>query len=180
MAKIDISQEIANFREAIYGEEVRGSLISVAEKATAGVDAVAESAESVLRSATQAITKSDQAAAKANTAATNADRAAEAATQIKNTVQSKLDNGDFIGPPGPQGNTGNKGEKGDKGDTGATGPAGITGPQGPPGESGVTTPVNSFFTMSVDPDGNLWANHADGGAPDFEYDSATGALYFLT
>ena len=28
----DISSEIKNFREAVYGEEVRGSMISLAEK----------------------------------------------------------------------------------------------------------------------------------------------------
>lgn len=55
------------------------------------------------------------------------------------------------------------------------------GPQGPPGESGVTTPVNGFFTLSVDSDGNLWAHSAEGGTtPDFEYDSETGNFYFIT
>lgn len=56
-----------------------------------------------------------------------------------------------------------------------------TGPQGPPGESGVTAPVNGFFTLSVDSDGNLWAHSAENGTtPDFEYDSETGNLYFVT
>lgn len=52
---------------------------------------------------------------------------------------------------------------------------------GPAGESGVTTPVNGFFTLSVDSDGNLWAHSAENGTtPDFEYDSETGNLYFVT
>lgn len=55
------------------------------------------------------------------------------------------------------------------------------GPQGPPGESGVTTPVNGFFTLSVDANGDLWAHTAEGGAaPAFEYNSETGDLYYLT
>lgn len=55
------------------------------------------------------------------------------------------------------------------------------GQKGDPGESGVTTPVSGFFTLSVDADGNLWAHSAEGGTtPDFEYDSETGNLYFVT
>lgn len=45
-------------------------------------------------------------------------------------VQSKLDNGEFIGAQGL------KGEKGDKGETGAQGPQGIQGPKGDKGEVG--------------------------------------------
>lgn len=45
-------------------------------------------------------------------------------------VQSKLDNGEFVGAQGP------KGEKGDKGETGAQGPQGIQGPKGDTGEVG--------------------------------------------
>jgi hypothetical protein len=49
------------------------------------------------------------------------------------------------------------------------------------GGSGVTAPVNGFFTLSVDSDGNLWAHSAENGTtPDFEYDSETGNLYFVT
>lgn len=59
-----------------------------------------------------------------------------------------------------------KGDKGDKGDT---------------GESGVVTQINAFFTMSVDAEGNLYVNYADGGAaPEFAYDSTSGNLYFVT
>ena len=61
---------------------------------------------------------------------------------------------------------GAKGDKGDKGDT---------------GESGVVAPIASFFTLSVDADGNLWAHHADNEyPPDLEYDSDTGNLYINT
>lgn len=45
-------------------------------------------------------------------------------------VQSKLDNGEFVGAQGP------KGDKGDKGETGAQGPQGIQGPKGDTGEVG--------------------------------------------
>lgn len=55
----------------------------------------------------------------------------------------------------------------------------ITLPSG--GDGGVTAPVNGFFTLSVDEEGNLWAHSAEGGpTPEFEYDSETGNLYFVT
>lgn len=98
------------------------------------------------------------------------------------------------GAQGPAGPTGPQGIKGDKGDTGPQGPKGDIGPQGPQGvqglkgekgekgdagESGITTPVNGFFHLSVDADGNLWAHSAEAGTtPDFEYDSTSGDLYF--
>ena len=63
---------------------------------------------------------------------------------MADTVQAKLDNGDFVGAQGPKGDpgtTGPKGEPGQKGDTGATGPAGPTGAPGSPGEDGVSPTV---------------------------------------
>ena len=100
------------------------------------------------------------------------------------------------GPKGDTGATGPQGPKGDKGDTGMTGPAGpagkdgAQGPQGPqglqgpkgekgdPGESGISTPVAGFYTLSVDTAGDLWCNYAQGGTPpDFDYDTTSGDLY---
>lgn len=78
------------------------------------------------------------------------------------------------GPAGPQGPKGEQGVKGEQGPIGQTGPRGPAGPQGlqgntgpkgdkgDPGESGVTTPVNTFFTLSVDSNGDLYAYCADG------------------
>lgn len=89
------------------------------------------------------------------------------------------------GPQGPTGPEGLKGDTGPAGRDGAQGPQGVQGIQGPkgdkgdPGESGVTTPADGFFTMSVDTDGNLWAHYAPAGeAPPFRYDTATGDLYY--
>lgn len=46
--------------------------------------------------------------------------------------------------------------------------------------SGIIAPINGFFTMAVDEEGNLWAYSADNGTtPTFEYDSATGDLYVV-
>ena len=71
---------------------------------------------------------------------------------MADTVQAKLDNGDFVGPAGkngeqgPKGDTGATGPQGPQGDTGPTGPqgpkgdTGATGPQGPKGDTGATGP----------------------------------------
>jgi hypothetical protein len=47
--------------------------------------------------------------------------------------------------------------------------------------TGVTAPVNGFFSLSVDANGDLWVHTSgDGNTPAFAYDSSTGDLYFLT
>lgn len=60
---------------------------------------------------------------------------------------------------------GRDGEKGEKGDTGST----------------ISVPVSGLFNMGVDADGNLWVYHSDSDkVPDFEYDPASGNLYYVT
>ena len=55
----------------------------------------------------------------------------------------------------------------------------IKGSKGDRGDSGVTTPINGFFTMYVDEDGNLWVLSEDDLTNTFEYDETTGNLYFV-
>ena len=60
---------------------------------------------------------------------------------------------------------GRDGEKGDKGDRG----------------DAISVPVSGLFNMGVDSDGNLWVYHSDSDeVPEFQYDSSTGNLYYLT
>lgn len=48
-------------------------------------------------------------------------------------------------------------------------------------ESYVSSPISGLYNMAVDADGNLWVYHSDSDkAPNFEYDSATGNLYYVT
>ena len=54
----------------------------------------------------------------ANAAAEDAQTAADAAQAVADTVQQKLDNGEFIGPPGPKGSPGDDGAKGEDGQDG--------------------------------------------------------------
>lgn len=97
-----------------------------------------------------------------------AEEAAEGANEIKETLEEKLQNGDFNGPtgatgpqgeqgpPGPEGPqgpagpTGAQGPQGPKGDTGPEGPPGIQGPEGPKGDTGPQGPSGGVI-MSLDP-----------------------------
>ena len=78
-------------------------------------------------------------------------QATESANDLVDEINTKLENGEFIGsqgpqgiqgpigpvgPQGPQGPQGEKGDKGDKGDTGERGPQGEQGPQGIQGIQG--------------------------------------------
>lgn len=110
----------------------------------------AESARNQVKSVNDAITSIGDSKERANEAAAQATAAAGNANAVTKTVEQKLANGDFVGP------------------------------QGPAGINGVTTPVNSFFTLGVESDGNLYAYYAgDGAAPQFEMD-ANGDVYFVT
>ena len=92
------------------------------------------------------------------------------------------------GLQGIQGPQGPKGEVGNVGPQGATGPQGAQGIQGPKGDkgdkgdrgtSGITTPLNGFFTLYVDSNGNLYARTAGTAEqPPFRYDELTGNLYW--
>ena len=43
----------------------------------------------------------------------------------------------------------------------------------------LTKNASGLFTLEVDSDGNLWAVYPGSDAPNFEYDSTTGALYYI-
>lgn len=79
------------------------------------------------------------------------DAAVKRADDLVKSVETKLENGEFVGAQGPQGPIGEtgprgkqgipgaqgeKGEKGDKGETGATGPQGVPGTDGADGAPG--------------------------------------------
>lgn len=86
------------------------------------------------------------------------------------------------GPTGPQGATGPTGPQGKQGIQGAQGLQGPQGPTGPQGASGVTAPTSGFFTLQVDPNGDLYAVYADtttASAAPVSYDPATGDLYYM-
>ena len=161
----DITKEIQDFRDAVYGEEVRGSMISLAEKVnrevesnTTAANAAAEGAREAAGAANEAAQKTNGVIALANNAANSASTAAADANAAKDDILRRLEAGEL---------------KGEKGETGETGPK---------GESGVMAPSAGMFSLYLDPEtGNLYASYPDGSAPPtFEYDQSTGNLYYVT
>ena len=82
----DISQEINDFKNAIYGEEVRGSMISLAEKInteveenTTNVNQAVSTANSASSAANQAVADANTTLQAANQAVTSAEGSASAA-----------------------------------------------------------------------------------------------------
>lgn len=161
----NISPEIQAFRDAVKGEEVRGSMISLAQKINTEVETNTTAATQAAGAANTAAGEANTAAGAANTAAgaanteaANANNAAANAAATRQDILNRLEAGEF---------------KGDKGDTGN---------QGPQGESGVMAPSSGMFSLYLDPaSGNLYAEYPDGETPPaFEYDAVTGNLYFVT
>lgn len=148
----DISKEINDFKDAIYGEEVRGSMVSLAQKVnrevetnTSGVAQAIANTNSAADAARDATGKALVSADTAKTAATNADTVAKNTTAVKQDILNRLAAGEFKGdkgdtgqrgPEGAQGPKGDQGQQGIKGDTGAQGIQGLTGAQGPKGDMG--------------------------------------------
>ncbi len=86
----DISKEIQDFQDAVYGEEVRGSMISLAEK-------VNREATDASQAAVNASSSAGAAASNAQLAVNRADTAAQNANQAAQNIQDKADAGDFTG-----------------------------------------------------------------------------------
>lgn len=84
----------------------------------------------------------DMTISRAEESIAEANAAAQSARKVADTVQAKLDNGDFVGPAGKDGKDG---EKGPKGDTGATGP------QGAPGSDAEVTAENIEAALGYAP-----------------------------
>lgn len=170
----DIGKEIQDFQTAIYGEEVRGSMVSLAKKLntelennTKGVQQAinntnhsAQNAENAARDAINAAAEARMGKAEALKAASEADAAADNASGVAAEMQRRLDAGEFTGPAGPPG---------------------IPGKDGAQGESGVMAPSSGMFFLKLDSaTGNLYAVYPDGETPpQFRYEETTGNLYYV-
>lgn len=90
----NIQPEIDDFRNAIYGEEVRESMISLAEKLNDEVEAGTDNIEQYEADITQAISDATDGAAAANsaaTAATSAASSANTAASNANTARTQIE-----------------------------------------------------------------------------------------
>ena len=86
----DISKEIQNFRSARRGKDVRGSMISLAEKVNKETTDAKAAAVNAAADAGVAASNASYAVNQANTAAQNANTAAQ-------NIQTRADRGDFTG-----------------------------------------------------------------------------------
>lgn len=193
----DISKELEAWRSARYGKDVRQAQIDLSNKLNQEVEAGTQNIADYGAAEAQRQKDFEQMQEESKAAT-------QAADDIADTLEEKLEAGEFKGekgdvgprgeqglqgPEGPQGvigATGAQGPQGEKGDTGPQGPQGPQGipgpqgPEGPQGESGITTQISGLFTLSGDADGNLWAYHADSDEPpQFDVDE-DGNIYYIT
>ena len=154
----NITPEINDFKNAIYGEEVRGSMISLAEKLNQEVENNTQNTTVMIGRAQAALDNANESVDKATVATKNANQAVQIAENTRQDMLNRVASGEF------------NGEKGEQGE------------QGPQGESGVMAPSAGMFSLYLDPaTGNLYADYPDGeNPPAFEYDSESGELYYIT
>ena len=84
----DISKEVQELRDAVYGEEVREGFISMAEKVNTESTAAKEAAVNMAEMAADAVLN-------ANTAADRADAAVSKAQKAADDIQEAAERGDF-------------------------------------------------------------------------------------
>nr|DAP37301.1 MAG TPA: pulmonary surfactant-associated protein [Caudoviricetes sp.] len=154
--RIDLTREIRDWEEAVYGEEVRSAnsraLQKIQNSVNEAIDDVNQSAQNI----NTTLSDLEPTIARANAAANTANTSAQATDSVRNDIVRRLQDGEF------------KGDKGDRGEKGAT------------GASGVTATTSGFFTLEVDASGDLYVVTPDGGTPpNFEYEQSTGNLYLI-
>lgn len=123
---------------------------TAADKAAAAKSA-ADAAATAAGIVTEEAARKDAESKRVEAETAREEKTAEAvkrADDLVKSVETKLENGDFVGAQGPQGPIGEtgprgeqgipgtQGEKGDKGETGATGPQGVPGTNGADGAPG--------------------------------------------
>lgn len=129
-------------KSAVYMAHVVASLIGQGDKPGNPVPDSLNRIDETLKSAEETQEKLERSLAQAETVTSAASDAAQSAREVADTVQAKLDNGDFIGPAGKDGKDGEKGPKGD---------IGATGPQGAPGSDASVTADNIQAALGYTP-----------------------------
>lgn len=171
----NIQSFLNKIKSAIYGEEVRGSIVSA-------IEAMNEESSSAEQNTSTIVNKINSSTA----SATGTEEGTSPTVRIddrgtKFEFVFTIPKGDIgpqgprgpqgekgdtgpqgpqgiqgeVGPQGPQGIQGEVGPQGEKGDTGPQGPQGETGEQGPQGEPGASG-VYVGSDAPTDPDVNVW------------------------
>lgn len=154
--RIDLTREIREWEEAIYGEEVRSANSRALQKIQSSVNEAIDDVNQSAQNINTTLTDLEPAILRANAAANTANTSAQATDSVRNDIVRRLQAGEF------------KGDKGDRGEKGAT------------GASGITATASGFFTLEVDASGDLYVVTPDGETPpNFEYEQSTGNLYLV-
>lgn len=132
---------------ALIGDDVRKSAVyiaKVAESLRGAQDRPGNPIADVLNRIDMTISRAEESIAEA-------DAAAKSAQTVADTVQAKLDNGEFVGPAGKDGADGAPGKDGKDGEPGPKGDTGATGPQGAPGSDASVTSENIKSALGYTP-----------------------------
>ena len=137
-----IQSFLDKIKSAIYGEEVRGSIVDAIEamnEESSSADRNTSTIVNKINASTASVTGTDEGTSPTVTIADRGTKFEFVFTIPKGDTGSR-------GPQGPQGETGPQGPQGPQGKTGPqgpqgeVGPQGKTGPQGPQGETGPQGP----------------------------------------
>ena len=123
-----IQSFLDKIKSAIYGEEVRGSIVDA-------IEAMNEESSSADRNTSTIVNKIN--------ASTASVTGTDEGTSPTVTIADRGEKFEFVFTI-PKGDTGSRGPRGPQGETGPRGPQGETGPQGPQGETG---PQGKSFTI---------------------------------
>ena len=171
----NIQSFLNKIKSAIYGEEVRGSIVSAIEamnEESSSADRNTSTIVNKINASTASVTGTDEGTSPTVTIADRGEKFEFVFTIPKGDTGSRGPQGPQgeTGPQGPQGETGPQGPQGEtgpqgpQGETGPQGPQGETGPQGPQGETGAQGPQGEPGASGVyvgsdvptDPDVNVW------------------------
>ena len=131
-----IQSFLDKIKSAIYGEEVRGSIVDAIEamnEESSSADRNTSTIVNKINASTASVTGTDEGTSPTVTIADRGTKFEFVFTIPKGDTGSR-------GPQGPQGETGPQGPQGPQGETGPQGPQGEVGPQGPRGPQGETGP----------------------------------------
>ena len=140
-----IQSFLDKIKSAIYGEEVRGSIVDAIEamnEESSSADRNTSTIVNKINASTASVTGTDEGTSPTVTIADRGEKFEFIFTIPKGDTGSRGPQGPQgkTGPQGPQGETGPQGPQGEVGPQGPQGPQGETGPQGPQGETGPQGP----------------------------------------
>ena len=158
-----IQSFLDKIKSAIYGEEVRGSIVDAIEamnEESSSADRNTSTIVNKINASTASVTGTDEGTSPTVTIADRGEKFEFVFTIPKGDTGSRGPQGPQgeTGPQGPQGEVGSQGPRGPQGETGPHGPHGSQGPQGPQGPQGEPRSI----TIQLDGEGNGTIVYSEG------------------